>query len=61
MYFLNKTNQNNQKNLHLNQSALDQLQQHTWPGNIRELSNFIERLVLLSDKSIVSSEDIQFS
>lgn len=60
MYFLNKTNQNNQKNLHLNQSALDQLQQHTWPGNIRELSNFIERLVLLSDKSIVSSEDIQF-
>mgnify|MGYP003614758221 FL=1 len=60
MYFLNKTNQNNQKNQHLNQSALDQLQQHTWPGNIRELSNFIERLVLLSDKSIVSSEDIQF-
>ena len=60
MYFLNKTNQANQKNLHLNQSALDQLQQHAWPGNIRELSNFIERLVLLSDKTIVNAEDIQF-
>lgn len=60
MYFLNKTNQNNQRNVHLTQSALDQLHLHTWPGNIRELSNFIERLVLLSEKSLVDAEDIQF-
>lgn len=60
MYFLNKTNQNNQKNVHLTQSALDQLQLHTWPGNIRELSNFIERLVLLTDRTIVDAEEIQF-
>lgn len=60
MYFLNKTNQTNQRNIHLTQSALDQLQLHTWPGNIRELSNFIERLVLLCEKSLVDADDIQF-
>lgn len=60
MYFLNKTNQNNQRNVHLTQSALDQLQLHTWPGNIRELSNFIERLVLLSEKSLVDADEIQY-
>lgn len=28
---------------------LDKLQQHRWPGNIRELQNAIERAVILAD------------
>jgi DNA-binding NtrC family response regulator len=28
------------------------LQQHNWTGNIRELRNVVERLIILSDKSI---------
>ncbi|MCL6416261.1 sigma-54 dependent transcriptional regulator [Aestuariirhabdus sp. Z084] len=31
----------------LSHADLSQLQQHDWPGNIRELSNFIERCLLL--------------
>lgn len=32
-------------------SAMDQLKNHSWPGNIRELQNVIERAVLLCDNS----------
>src|SRR5215813_11740011 len=37
--------------------ALDALKQHNWTGNIRELRNVVERLVILSGKNIVT-EDI---
>jgi two-component system, NtrC family, nitrogen regulation response regulator NtrX len=33
-------------------AALKALQQHNWSGNIREFRNVIERLVILSDKTI---------
>jgi len=33
--------------------ALRQLQDHTWPGNIRELSNVIERTVILTPGGII--------
>ena len=35
-------------------SALDQLLQYNWPGNIRELQNLIEREVLISDVGPIS-------
>lgn len=34
--------------LPLSQDAIDKLQRHNWPGNIRELSHTIERAVLLT-------------
>ncbi len=37
--------------------AMDALQQHDWTGNIRELRNVVERLVILSGKEI-SKEDV---
>jgi formate hydrogenlyase transcriptional activator len=33
---------------HIPQEAMAALSSHTWPGNIRELQNFIERSVILS-------------
>jgi len=41
----------------IEQQAIDALKQHNWTGNIRELRNVVERLVILSGKSI-STEDI---
>lgn len=38
--------------------AMDQLLQYSWPGNIRELQNCIERAVIVSDGSIVQEKDI---
>ena len=32
------------------------LQQHNWTGNIRELRNIVERLVILSDKTITEND-----
>ncbi len=37
--------------LRLSKQQVDQLQQHNWPGNIRELKNVIERAVILSKGS----------
>jgi transcriptional regulator with GAF, ATPase, and Fis domain len=37
--------------------AIEALQQHNWSGNIRELRNVVERLIILSGK-IISPEDV---
>ena len=37
--------------------AVDKLMQHNWTGNIRELRNVVERLIILSGKSI-TVEDV---
>ena len=58
-HFLSKTNQQNQKNVYFSAEALDALELHPWPGNIRELANVIERTVLLTDKSTVSRKEIE--
>jgi len=33
---------------------------HSWPGNIRELRNVLERAVLLSEQSVLSPKDLRF-
>lgn len=38
--------------------AMDALQQHNWTGNIRELRNVVERLVILSGKDI-NKDDVE--
>jgi transcriptional regulator with AAA-type ATPase domain/tetratricopeptide (TPR) repeat protein len=40
-------------------AALAALQSYDWPGNIRELSNVIERALLLSDSAVVTVEALQ--
>jgi DNA-binding NtrC family response regulator len=40
----------------LDPSAIKKLQAHQWTGNIRELRNVIERLIILSDKTITEKE-----
>jgi two-component system nitrogen regulation response regulator NtrX len=41
--------------------ALKELLERPWPGNIRELRNYIERLVILSPETLIRIEDIQSS
>src|ERR671912_360700 len=43
----------------LSPDALKLLMRYNWPGNIRELENSIERAVLLSDGSQVTSTDLR--
>ncbi|MGE0011458.1 MAG: sigma 54-interacting transcriptional regulator [Azoarcus sp.] len=57
--FINRVNQANQRNVNLTAEAIGRLEQHSWPGNIRELSNLIERIVLLAEKPILGPADIE--
>jgi DNA-binding NtrC family response regulator len=40
------------------QEAFDVLQNHTWPGNIRELANMIERATILAGDGPIQSEHL---
>ena len=45
------------KSKNITSEAIQALQQHHWPGNIRELRNVIERLIILSGDTI-TAEDV---
>lgn len=40
----------------IDDAALDALQKYNWTGNIRELRNVVERLIILSDKKITKKD-----
>jgi two-component system response regulator AtoC len=42
----------------LTQDGLQALQTQPWPGNVRQLQNFMERLVVLSDGPSLTGEDV---
>ncbi len=46
----------NRPAMHLSAEALQSLQQHHWPGNVREMENMIERAVILADGDTINSE-----
>ena len=46
--------------LRLDQGCIQALQAYSWPGNIRELRNVIERAVLLSDQKHITLNDLHF-
>lgn len=44
----------------LEPDSIKALQAYSWPGNIRELRNVIERAVLLSDQKTITLKDLHF-
>jgi PAS domain S-box-containing protein len=56
--FLNRNNKKYGKNIMLSGGAFQILLSYQWPGNIRELENFIERIVILSSSAIINKDDI---
>jgi two-component system response regulator HydG len=43
-------------NYQIDPAGIELLKQYPWPGNIRELENLIERLVVISPQPVISSE-----
>jgi DNA-binding NtrC family response regulator len=41
----------------INQRSLELLRSYSWPGNIRELQNVIERAVIVSQTEVLSVDD----
>ncbi|CAN5248397.1 sigma 54-interacting transcriptional regulator [soil metagenome] len=59
LHFLSRANQAHQRNVNLSSGALQMLAACDWPGNIRELGNLVERLVLLTDRTLVTEAVLQ--
>lgn len=57
-HFLRKAANNYGRTVSLTAGALDALIQYDWPGNVREMENLIERLVIMSDSDYISFEFI---
>ncbi|MGG3195500.1 sigma 54-interacting transcriptional regulator [Priestia aryabhattai] len=52
-HFLRQLNKKYSENYHLAPDALNLLEVYSWPGNIRELQNMIERLAVSTDDSTI--------
>jgi DNA-binding NtrC family response regulator len=58
-FFLRKfLNKYGKSDLRINNQSYDKLMRYTWPGNIRELQNTIEKAVILCDSSVIKPEDL---
>lgn len=44
----------------LDEDAIHLLNDYDWPGNIRELKNLIQRIIILSEKQLIRREDILY-
>jgi transcriptional regulator with GAF, ATPase, and Fis domain len=61
-YFIDRYARKAGKNIRrVNKKTLELLQSYTWPGNIRELQNVIERSVILSSGEVFSVDELWFS
>lgn len=50
---------NGKPNIGIDRDAVRALRQQRWPGNVRQLQNFVERLVVLSNGPIIKEEDVR--
>jgi len=57
-FILQRLGKDYQRNIYLSPQAMELLTNYHWPGNIRELENFLERLFIVSDTSKVTVKDI---
>ena len=58
-YFIDIFNKKNNRYVEeISNEAMELLLNYYWPGNVRELKNLVERLVVLSDESIIEENDL---
>lgn len=59
LYFLQRANQRHNRNAIFSPEAFSLLEQYTWPGNIRQLENVVERAVILVETGVITERNIQ--
>jgi two-component system response regulator AtoC len=45
--------------MRLDPAAVELLERQSWPGNVRQLQNYIERLVVMSEGDVITAEDVR--
>ena len=59
-YFMEKFKSNAHKECKtISKAGIEILTKYKWPGNIRELKNFIERINIMTDEQIISAETVK--
>jgi len=61
LHILDRVNASLRRPKRLSPTALKRLQQQNWPGNIRDLSNAIERSLRLSRNDVLQADDLLIS
>jgi two-component system nitrogen regulation response regulator NtrX len=51
--------ENNRRPARFSPSALEVLRQARWRGNVRELRNLVERLLIMSDRDVIEADDVR--
>jgi len=59
MFFLEQYNSKYQKSRYYSTRMLEIFLSYSWPGNIREMKNMIERLVVMSSRDCIEIESIE--
>ncbi len=57
-FFLERSMKNHKKVVKITDEAMDKLMGYPWPGNVREMENTIERIVLMGDEDGISAADM---
>jgi len=57
-FFLERSMKNHKKKVTIIDDAMDKLMKYPWPGNVREMENTIERIVLMGDEDGIGASDM---
>lgn len=57
-FYIEKFNRLFDRSVNLSEAAVAKLQNYPWPGNVRELANMVERLIIMSEKDLVTEKDL---
>ncbi len=58
-HFLEGYNRSYERRVRLTTSGLKALEEHTWPGNVRQLQHVLERLAILSPVEAIEAEGVR--
>lgn len=57
-YFLRKFSDQNWRRLSFTEDALCLLREYSWPGNVRQLANIVERAALLAESAVIDHQGL---